>query len=59
MMTTKRKPHRPVSSFVEEFHGSRWLTQWPSGGEAMGVQRKHVNETGATIAGHINGLRLH
>lgn len=43
MLTTKRKPVSVGEILVEEFMGPMSLTQGALA-EAMGVQRKHVNE---------------
>jgi addiction module HigA family antidote len=43
MLTTKRKPATPGEILVEEFMAPLGLTQ-AALAEAMGVQRKHVNE---------------
>lgn len=43
MLTTKRKPASVGEILIEEFMGSMGLTQ-SSLAQAMGVQRKHVNE---------------
>jgi addiction module HigA family antidote len=43
MLTTKRKPASVGEILVEEFMGPMSLTQGALA-EAMGVQRKHVNE---------------
>ena len=43
MLTTKRKPATPGEILVEEFIRPMGLTQ-SALAEAMGVQRKHVNE---------------
>ena len=43
MLTTKRKPATPGEILVEEFMEPMGLTQGALA-EAMGVQRKHVNE---------------
>jgi addiction module HigA family antidote len=50
MLTTKRKPATIGEILVEEFMQPLGLTQGALA-EAMGVQRKHVNEL-ATIAGN-------
>jgi hypothetical protein len=46
MLTTKRKPASVGEILVEEFIASMGLTQGALA-EAMGVQRKHVNEHSA------------
>ncbi|MEO6991978.1 MAG: HigA family addiction module antitoxin [Candidatus Baltobacteraceae bacterium] len=43
MLTTKRKPATVGEILIEEFMGPMGLTQVALA-EAMGVQRKHVNE---------------
>src|SRR5262252_6928493 len=43
MLTTKRKPATVAEILTEEFMGPMGLTQGALA-EAMGVQRKHVNE---------------
>jgi antitoxin HigA-1 len=43
MLTTKRKPASVGEILIEEFMGPLGLTQGALA-EAMGVQRKHVNE---------------
>jgi antitoxin HigA-1 len=43
MLTTKGKPATVVEILTEEFMGPMGLTQGALA-EAMGVQRKHVNE---------------
>jgi antitoxin HigA-1 len=43
MLTTKRKPASVGEMLIEEFMGPMGLTQ-AALAEAMGVQRKHVNE---------------
>jgi addiction module HigA family antidote len=43
MLTTKRKPATPGEILIEEFMQPMGLTQGALA-EAMGVQRKHVNE---------------
>ena len=43
MLTTKRKPASVGEILIEEFMGPMGLTQGALA-EAMGVQRKHINE---------------
>jgi len=45
MLMTKRKPATVAEILAEEFMEPRGLTQ-AALAEAMGVQRKHVNELG-------------
>jgi len=49
MLTTKRKPASVGEILIEEFMEPMGLTQGPLA-EAIGVQRKHVNDCAKTVA---------